>query len=132
MTYLMPQFHAEGRIPVQLNEKPFDIPGFPPINACDMHHMHLAGTNPETVRTWVANSESLWEATGVLVNSAYELESAVIDGLRNLLVSKLKTIQVSTSLDFLSPVLFLSVALPMYHIAATLASFAAFLGKLPF
>lgn len=98
MTYLMPRFHAEGRIPVQANEKPFDIPGFPPTNACDMHHMHMAGTNPETIRTWVANSQSLWEAAGVIVNSVYELESAVIDGLRNLLASKLNSTQVPSIL----------------------------------
>jgi hypothetical protein len=99
MTYLLPQFYAEGRIPVERNEKPFVIPGFPATEASDMHHMHMAGTDPETIRTWIANSQSLWEAAGVLVNSTYEIESAVVDGLRALLASKLKTTKVSRSLN---------------------------------
>jgi hypothetical protein len=73
------EFNAQGRLPPK-DGAPFMIPGFAPILSSDLPKS-LLHSNAKLVY----EGERLREATGVLVNTAYELESSIIDGLQEML-----------------------------------------------
>ncbi len=74
------EFDAQGRLPPK-DGRSFTIPGFAPIPPSDLPKTLLQHRNVKLLD----ESERLREATGVLVNTAYELESSSIDGLQEML-----------------------------------------------
>lgn len=84
-TFHMPQFDSEGRLPAtSWEDKPFRIPNFPPILPAHLPPFQLTASNAVN-SFFVEESKPLWRAAGVIVNSVYELESSVIEGLRTYL-----------------------------------------------
>jgi hypothetical protein len=84
-TFHMGQFDAEGRLPaVSWDDKPFLIPNFPPILPAHLPPFQVAASNAVS-SFFVEESKPLWRAAGVIVNTVYELESPVIEGLRTYL-----------------------------------------------
>jgi hypothetical protein len=77
LLYSLRDFNAQGLLPVPADGKSLEIPCFPPI----------------------VPSERLWEAAGVLVNSVYELESEIIDGLQEMICKHSTREQVSSSVQ---------------------------------
>lgn len=79
-----PILHAQGLIPVDPSEadklKPMEIPCIPPLHPLDFtaslqrrhHPMH---------QLLVERSKHITDASGILINSLYELESSVFDAL---------------------------------------------------
>ncbi|KAG0582237.1 hypothetical protein KC19_3G045100 [Ceratodon purpureus] len=81
-TFHMPQFDSEGRLPAtSWEDKPFLIPNFPSILPAHLPPFQLTVSNAVN-SFFVEESKPLWRAAGVIVNTVYELESPVIDGLR--------------------------------------------------
>ncbi len=78
-----------------------EIPGFPPILPIDLPGIFKQGpaNTKFPVQDLVANIKKLKEATMVLVNTAYELESGIIAGLQKFHQSNSKQDQVG-SLSF--------------------------------
>ena len=84
-TFHMQQFEGEGRLPAtHWDEKPFEIPNFPPILPAHLPPPMLTASNAAT-SFFQDESKPLWRAAGVIVNSVYELEAPVIEGLRTYL-----------------------------------------------
>lgn len=84
--YHLQQFHAEGRIPIDWEDEPLRIPNFPAIGPGNVPpSQHAASLNPNAHRFLQDEAEVLLRAAGVLVNSIYELESEVIEGLNHYL-----------------------------------------------
>ncbi|CAK9278250.1 unnamed protein product [Sphagnum jensenii] len=79
LVFSLREFNAQGRLPPK-DGAPFMIPGFAPILPSDLPKS-LLHSNAKLVY----EGERLREATGVLVNTAYELESSIIDGLQEML-----------------------------------------------
>jgi hypothetical protein len=80
LVFSLREFDAQGRLPPK-DGRPFTIPGFPPIPPSDLPKTLLQYRNEKLLD----EGERSREATGVLVNTAYELESSSIDGLQEML-----------------------------------------------
>jgi hypothetical protein len=80
LVFSLREFNAQGRLPPK-DGRPFTIPGFAPVPPSDLPKTLLQYTNAKLLD----EGERLREATGVLVNTAYELESSTIDGLQEML-----------------------------------------------
>ncbi|CAK9218020.1 unnamed protein product [Sphagnum troendelagicum] len=79
----LPELNAQGRIPAQANGQPYTIPGFPPIAPLDLPRT-LQGDQKKSEFLFY-HGACLWRATGFLVNSVYELETSIIEGLKDML-----------------------------------------------
>ncbi len=93
----LPDFDKKGFLPILSNDKPLKIPGFPPILPCDVPKSVLDNNQKR-----VYEGERLREAAGVLVNSAYELESSIFDGLHDMICKVSQQDQVINSIFFKS------------------------------
>lgn len=81
----MPQFDSEGRLPAKhWEDRPFLIPNFPPIPPAHLPPPQLMASNAAN-SFFVEESRPLWRAAGMIVNTVYELETPVIEGLRTYL-----------------------------------------------
>ncbi|CAM6012255.1 unnamed protein product [Sphagnum balticum] len=80
LIFNLPDFYKKGFLPILSNNKPLKIPGFPPILPCDVPKSVFDSNQKR-----VYEGERLWEAAGVLVNSAYELESSIFNGLHDMI-----------------------------------------------
>ena len=84
--YHLQQFYAEGRIPISWEDEPLRIPNFPPIGPGDVPpSQHVASSIPNSHLFLCDEVDMLLRAAGVLVNSIYELESEVMEGLNHYL-----------------------------------------------
>lgn len=84
--YHLRQFHAEGRIPIGWEDEPLRIANFPPIGPGDAPpSQHAASAIPNSHLFLRDEMDAMFRAAGVLVNSIYELESEVIEGLKQYL-----------------------------------------------
>jgi hypothetical protein len=93
LVFGLPELNAQGRIPAQLDGKPYTIPGFPPIVPFDLPRLLLVDQKQSEILIY--HGECLWRAAGVLVNSVFELESSIIKGLQDMHPSSCKGNQVS-------------------------------------
>jgi hypothetical protein len=91
LLYSLRDFNAQGLLPVPSDGKSLEIPCFPPIVPSDLP------SNLPSPGLLVHEGERLWEAAGVLVNSVYELESEIIDGLQEMICKHSTREQVSSS-----------------------------------
>ncbi|CAM6007967.1 unnamed protein product [Sphagnum balticum] len=79
----LPELNVQGCIPARANGQPYTIPGFPPIAPLDLPRT-LQGDQKKS-EFLVYHGACLWRATGFLVNSVYELEASIIEGLQDML-----------------------------------------------
>ncbi|CAM6043631.1 unnamed protein product [Sphagnum compactum] len=93
LLYSLRDFNAQGLLPVPSDGKSLEIPCFPPIVPSDLP------SNLPSPGLLVYEGERLWEAAGVLVNSVYELESEIIDGLQEMICKHSTREQVSSSVQ---------------------------------
>ncbi len=93
LIFSLPDFYKKGFLPILSNNQPLKIPGFPPILPCDLPKSVLDNNQKR-----VYEGERLREAAGVLVNSAYELESSIFDGLHDMICKVQEQDQVINSI----------------------------------
>jgi hypothetical protein len=80
----MPELVRQGRLPIDPSKKEelvYDIPGVPPTRLADLPSP-MQDANEYAYSFYAKNCEDMHEATGVLINSFYELEASYIDVLR--------------------------------------------------
>jgi hypothetical protein len=97
LIFNLPDFYKKGFLSILSNNKPLKIPGFPPILPCDVPKSVFDSNQKR-----VYEGERLWEAAGVLVNSAYELEPSIFDGLHDMICKVAEQDQVINSIFFKS------------------------------
>jgi hypothetical protein len=93
LIFSLPDFYKKGFLSIFSNNQPLKIPGFPPILPCDLPKSVLDNNQKR-----VYEGERLREAAGVLVNSAYELESSIFDGLHDMICKVQEQDQVINSI----------------------------------
>jgi hypothetical protein len=83
LLFALRELNVQGRIPAKkiIGGKPYTIPGMPPIAPLELPRT-LQG-DIKTAEFLLYQGECLWRAAGVLVNSVYELESSIIEGLQD-------------------------------------------------
>lgn len=108
LIFNLPDVYKKGFLPILSNDKPLKIPGFPPILPCDVPKSIF-----ESNQKRVYEGERLREAAGVLVNSAYELESSIFDGLQDMIykVSKQDQIKHAPKIFTIGPMVYENIRL---------------------
>ncbi len=83
LLFALREWNVQGRIPAKkiVGGKPYTIPGMPPIAPLELPR-NLQG-DIKNAEFFLYQGECLWRAAGVLVNSVYELESSIIEGLQD-------------------------------------------------
>lgn len=123
LIYHLPSFNAQGLIPIKLDAKPLMIPNFPPILPSDLPpSQHAEGVRPNSHLFLKNQSEQLWKSAGVLVNTVYELESGVIEGLQKYLKDGSKTTKVSIFMQNKLAICNFQISMPL---TASLSSVSA-------
>jgi hypothetical protein len=88
LVFGLPKLDAPSRNPAQLDGKPYIILGFPPIMPLDLPKLLLGDQKQPKILLY--HGKYLWKATGILVNSVFELESSIIKGLQDIHPSSCK------------------------------------------